>query len=176
MEINKDEFKVGDRVINLQLGCGVILESDESDKNMPYRIKYDNGIILWEGSINCVKEGVVSKYDNLKSRITALNNGWDKEADDIIQEIYTSNKRHYHIVIGIDNDAHIHIVDGDFSKIGKSVCEPLSYDSQCTKLSAFKQALLWLLDHSDIKKDLVGQKVRAEIEGKIYKVIVLEEK
>jgi len=65
-----------------------------------------------------VKEVPMSKYQELKERIENLENGWDKEADDILRELKFFDK-----------------------------------SLQCEKLKAFKQALFWLLDHSDIKDE-----------------------
>jgi hypothetical protein len=48
---------------------------------------------LWAGNCSCqlkwelVKEGAMDKYTELKQRIEALKNGWDKEADDILDVI-----------------------------------------------------------------------------------------
>jgi len=42
-------------------------------------------------------------------------------------------------------------------------------------MKAFKNTLLWLLDHSNIKKDLTGTEQKIEIGGKTYKAWILEE-
>jgi len=35
----------------------------------------------------------MSKYNELKNRIEALNNGWDREADDIIEDIISGSEK-----------------------------------------------------------------------------------
>lgn len=59
-------------------------------------------------------------------------------------------------------------ITGDWAK------NEFPFSSQCQKLQAFKDALLWLLDHSDIKKDLVGETKQIEIDGTVYKAKILE--
>lgn len=91
----------------------------------------------------------MSKYDELKQRIEALDNGWDKEADDVIRELEVR----YYISISTKIDG-VEIQDNNREKI-----EYFGYNTQCEKLTAFKNALLWLLDHSDIKKDEKQEKI-----------------
>jgi len=101
--------------------------------------------------LELAKEDSVSKYDELKQRIDNVT-GWDKEADDILQEIHMGNKRNRRwILIDIDNSGWIQVRDCDGEK--QIIRVKLPYSDQCEKLSAFKEALLWLLDHSGIKKD-----------------------
>jgi len=108
----------------------------------------------------------ITKYEELKSRIEALSNGWDKAADDVLVEIGRASD--YRISIPTWNNLH-----GDGIKISgdwdRTVCANFVYSGQCEKHSAFKKALLWLLDHSDIKKDdsdLKADKIK-ELEGKL---------
>jgi hypothetical protein len=111
----------------------------------------------------------MSKRDELKTRIEKLQ-GWTKEADDILQE-FKSIHLHYAIYIPLDLSGHIFIVNrGDSNKH----LQGFSFDNQCQKNSAFKSALMWLLDKAHPEEQLVGKEVRAEIEGKTYKVKVLE--
>lgn len=109
-----------------------------------------------------------SKYDELKRRIEALDDGWNAEANEILQEINAP----YQLIIPT------HDKDGDISILGYKVSSTFSgerrygqasnfyFDSQCEKMSAFKQALIWLLDHSDIKKDDKEDKIK-ELEDKV---------
>ena len=100
----------------------------------------------------------MSKYDELKNRIKALHNGWDKEADDILNEIADKNKMHYYINIGTSSkNGSIEIQDNTSTKMS----DYFNFKSQCEKMKAFKQALMWLLDHSEIKKDEKQDKIKA---------------
>ncbi len=107
----------------------------------------------------------MSKYEELKERIEALENGWDKEADDLLKEIIGKER----CVIEFHNNNRVIEVGYYRDFLGGT----FKYTSQCEKMSAFRNILLYLLDHSDIKKNLVGREVKAEIEGKIYQVKVL---
>jgi hypothetical protein len=90
----------------------------------------------------------MSEYEKLKSRIEALDDGWNKEADDILQEI----QKHYphRVDITICQD----IWNTNECPTGQVEVnrQPLYffYHSQCEKLTVFKQTLMWLLDHSTI--------------------------
>ncbi len=119
-------------------------------------------------------ENAMSKYDELKSRIEGVE-GWDKEADDILQEM----GKEFTLENGISKSAYIEIPTSQIGNImifdaTKKEIKRFYFSSQCEKLSAFKKALMWLLDHSDIKKTIVGTEVKADIEGKTYKVRILE--
>jgi len=103
------------------------------------------------------KEDTMSKYDELKGRIEALDDGWNKEADDVLQEI----QGEYYLLIGASNYIGISRTVLESSRVAD-----FYYNSQCGKMTAFKQALIWLLDHSSIKKDEKKFKIR-EIEDKI---------
>ena len=105
----------------------------------------------------------MSKYDEIYSKIDALNDGWNKEADDVLREM---SKGKYGPALQISfvhagGDAGI----GDVRIYDKSedIFKPdefFRYNSQCEKMSAFKKALHCLLDHSDIKKDEKGDKIK----------------
>ena len=115
----------------------------------------------------------MSKYENLKQRIEALDDGWNKEADDLLEEIMDKSDRVRWIELPTTSEGdYIFINDSD----DKHLWTSKKINSQCQKMEAFKDALLWLLNHSNIKKDLAGQEIDAEIEGKIYKVKVIEKK
>ena len=126
---------------------------------------------------NLVKEVSMSKYDELKGRIEGLKNGWDKNADDIIREIFPSVggskgfMYYLNIPMWFEISTSIDIRNKD-----NDISERFYYANQCSKMSAFKSALLWLLDHSKIKKEknLVGTEQKVEIEGKVYKARILE--
>ena len=159
------KFKVGDRVKVIETnventkkyrGYGVVKKIFDNGKGYPYLVKFNNfNLQLWSEV-----EGHMSKYDELKERIEEwfdkacnLGGGWDKEADDILQEIYrNSNNTYYALAIGVRDsggEQNIDILLGT-SRINQKT---FYYNSQCQKLSALKQTFVWLLDHSDIKKD-----------------------
>ena len=101
---------------------------------------------LWSDDVQLIKEATMSsKYEILKQRIEALDNGWDKDADDIRN--------------GFDLLTSIRIQDDATSGYGYILVstnredKTFDFKNQCEKMSAFKSALLWLLDHSDIKKE-----------------------
>ncbi len=126
------------------------------------------------------KEAEMSKYDELKKRIAAVT-AWDEEADNIMQEMLNPKDRYYICMPTFNSNPsgsgsrEISIFRNNAFPSLADKKESFSYSSQCEKLDAFKKALMWLLDNSDIKKDIVGQEVKADIEGKIYKVKVLKE-
>lgn len=108
----------------------------------------------------------MSKYEYLKQRIEALDDGWNKDADDIIKKVSKGKT-----LLIIDNRQH----DSN-SRINIYKSNPISFkwndpsavatfrfnnSNQCEKMEAFKKALLWLLDHSGIKK--VDKKREARI-------------
>lgn len=189
-------FKIRDRVIFVkwsnerkwEKGYGAEIGKIaviEGISGKDYKIKFLGEVcIVYVTSEQLQKVGETNMYDELKERIEAVE-GWDKEADNILQEIGvmyfidipTTNK------LG-RNDGTISIATAKMENPLELKCpRPIKeskvladfyYTDQCEKLQAFKDALMWLLDHSDIKKDIVGEEVKAEIEGKIYKVKVLE--
>ena len=114
---------------------------------------------LYSNVKKLLKEDSMSKYDKIKQRIEALDNGWTKEADDVITEINPNGNRGKTISIpawDVQHGYYIEILDGN-----KKGLKQFDYSTQCEKLDAFKKALLWLLDHSNIKKDERQEKVEA---------------
>ena len=113
----------------------------------------------------------MSKYQELKERIEALDNGWDKEADDILQTLYREGvgraSNYWTMQISIRNGVN----SGDCQEIKiinhkRDVVAEFQYSSQCEKNDALKSAFLWLLDHSDIKKNPKQEKIE-KLEGKL---------
>ncbi len=160
---------VGDHRFNAAKGERGIITRVRIDNPFPYMVALDGnfrGFLFRDSEL--IKESIMSKYDELKSRIENVE-GWDKEADDIIQEI----GREYEIQFEQDATSRY----GSMTIWRRSYSDDkgyFKYTSQCDKLEAFKKALMWLLDHSDIKKTIVGTEVKADIEGKTYKVRILE--
>ena len=116
----------------------------------------------------------MSKYEELKQRISKVE-GWTKEADDILKEIVPSiTSGPYRISIPVwheDGINDIRIIKTHTLTVDKC----FDYSSQCQKNEAFKKALMWLLDQSDIKKDLSGTTQKVTIEGKTYEAEIIRE-
>lgn len=171
-------FRVGDRVkiieniFGLSDNDGVLEEIDE--RGTPYRVQTKFGI-MWAKKLELISGGDMDKYAELKGRIEAVQ-AWDKEADNILDEIGLVEGVHYSIQIATHNTENelfrnVILRTGDNGSIETT----FPYTSQYSKLSAFKKALMWLLDHSDIKKTLVDTEQKVEIEGKVYKARILSE-
>lgn len=165
-----ERFKVGDRVRIIDvcsssahyrenkreiddIGQIIILDVIEEKKDLPEGFYYiESGSLFIRGAkLELVERSApMSKYTELKQRIENLNNGWDKEADDILQEL---SKTEYYLCIKCLNEATIFRTTIEIQNNGRHLLEEFYFSSQCEKLKAFKSALLWLLDHSNIKKD-----------------------
>jgi len=115
-----------------------------------------------------VEEEVMSKYSELKERIEGLNDGWNKDADDILKEIYDITNVHFAIKIGIGHNANIYLYKDVYQ------VTQFRYISQCQKNSAFKKAVLYILDNSSIKDD--KEPIRKEIAELRKKLEELERK
>lgn len=174
------KFRVGDKWENKNWADVVTIEGID-EKGDP--ITKERGSFFKDTLLDNYKlierSEPMSKYDELKQRIEAVK-GWGKEADDLLQEIGFKGR-----LLIDDNcnnqDGNILIIThgtraikGCLSITGDVKAE-FFYHSQCQKLAAFKQALMWLLDNSDIKKTIVGSEQKVEIEGKVYKAKIIEE-
>lgn len=176
-------FKVGDKVKNISdkdtditIGHFYTLIKDEVNEEIFF--KDDDNDKRHRPKKHYKKlENTMTKYDELVDRIDNVT-GWDKEADDITTELYKSTKHLGYLQISIPLDYNrtaFHIIKWDSQGSWKEIAT-FAFEGQGEKLSAFKQALMWLLEHSSIKeKTLVGKEVKAEIEGKVYKVKIVEE-
>ena len=110
--------------------------------------------------------GTMSKYQDLKERIGRVE-GWTKEADDILQEIYQNSSISHELQV---HKEKVWVWEGN-NWISLNFVDK----SQCERNNLFKEGLMILLDHSDIKKDIVGTDQKIEIEGKTYKARIVEE-
>jgi len=112
---------------------------------------------------------------SLRERIEALNNGWDKEADDILEELDKAiGKRWcYRLSIPIWNLKYNQGIE--VSETGKTV-RSFRFISQCEKNQAFKDALLWLLDKSGLEESVVGKMYYDPQYGKIFEVRSVKKK
>lgn len=173
------EFKVGDRV-KVTVDCSGCVPGDVYIvfEHNGYLYVHPKGEIESMGQSACscqyswIKQGETM---SLRKRIEALNNGWDKEADDILGEIQSK----------VDNCEYVR-VSAYYQKEKKelhnkitvnlgSTQESFNYTSQCSKMTAFKDALLWLLDKSGLEGRKKGDTIKIESEGKTYKVKIIEE-
>ena len=172
------KFKVGDRVRVVVGGSGVSF-LDVGKKT----------IVTEVGGKYAIKSAVKTKdfknenYDDwideesfelamtLKQRIEALNNGWDKEADNILQEIYESKMNTwYSLQIPCHNKEPNYKNSISIQK-GETGCvvRQCYFTSQCSKNRAFKDALLWLLDKSGLEKEAKeGDCAEVEVDGKRF--------
>lgn len=168
------KFKVGDRVLDKDncICCNGTVQIIKSIENNSCKFIDRN-----DECTDMYKHLKKEKPMSLRSRIEALKNGWDKEADDILQEMGFTNKKEKHYY-------KIEVGTGAICiKYGKLGCgwdfmgkgETFEYNSQCEKLQAFKDALLWLLDKSGLEEHKKGDTIKIEEDGKIYKVEILEE-
>ena len=107
----------------------------------------------------------MTKYEELKRDIEGLENGWDKDADDVLQELNVNSTRFYSIDIEIRND---HAIVGYLDiKHNHENVQRFEFHNQCEKMDAFQKALLYLLDHSDIKKTTEREDKILELESKL---------
>lgn len=113
---------------------------------------------------------------SLRNRIEALDDGWNKEADDILQEIISGfgETKTFHIEIWVNSNSNS---GGMCLKdcYGKVLFPLKKHDSQCERNDRFKEILLWLLDKSGLERHKKGDTIKIESEGKTYKVKIIEE-
>ena len=104
----------------------------------------------------------MSKHKELKARIEALENGWDSDADDIREEVKGEHSlviwegQSCGGIIQILKNAPINLY---WQKTNALVTFDFDPHMRCQKMVAFKKALIWLLDHSDIKNDETQEKI-----------------
>jgi len=123
-----------------------------------------------EGTLKLHKKG---EPMSLRSRIEALDNGWDKEADDILQEVQGNYKLR---VLQDKEYGWVQTFAPNKSIIeSNDRIEEYRFDNQCEKMTAFKDALLWLLDKSGLEGYKKGDTIKIESEGKTYQVKILKE-
>ena len=177
------KYRVGDRV-----KC---IYEDYPDR--PYKkgwtgkfTEFGEGDFAWvewdNGTANCIHldrltniGGKMNKYEELKNRIEALDNGWDKDADDILKDLDIQ----YRIIISQDRGGGSgDVVVKQYFTLSEGYQNPdkcFDFRGQCAKNKAFKDAFLWLLDHSDIKKEEEKPETMIEIKGKKYSASTIQE-
>ena len=158
-----NEIKVGDRVKqvrNIYPPESPYVRITRIEGRSVYHIHdgstVENSTSAVDSFVPITEEGTVDKYTELKQRIEGLKNGWDKEADDILKEIndgYPTTPIHISSYIGAAGNMEVRGTDrGD-------ILQTTHFGNQCNKLTTFKSTLLWLLDHSSIKKDERQEKI-----------------
>ncbi len=171
--------------------CIIIeLETEASEDKREFRVEWDEYSRCRFTKDQLQKENSMSQYETVKAKIDAWyshaqnsEGGWDKDFDDILQEIIEKNEDRYYILISTHNN-EIASIDCRMVKIYKNNCSSnlnfqavmeFAYDSQCEKLTVLRDAASWLLDNSEIKKSIVDTVQKIEIKGKIYKARIIEE-
>ena len=192
LHLFKLDFKIGDKVKVIKKGIsygsekyfdksGTILEI-KSISYKPYCALNINGIKttheIYLDEIKLLEKlDTISKYGSLVHRILSLNDGWNKEADDILNEIIgeTGNGRSIISIPCLSRaDSGICVEKGNWNLINKD-SPYFPYKTQCEKNSAFQKALLWILDHANIKEDMVGTTKKIKIEDKVYEAKIVRE-
>ncbi len=158
-ELEPFSFKVGDYVEIVKVEHGG--RHKVGDRDYITEV-FSNGVRVGKGLVNnysetelkLIKGGSAMCEKSLRDRIEALP-GWTKEADDLLREMMSfGNSSNYVTNWEINNENHdkgfIRVYFGIKSAENKN--EVFYFDSQYSKLRAFKDALLWLLDKSGLEK------------------------
>lgn len=157
------EFKVGDRVrvVKVKEGTARLGDTGIVIDNCNWINDRDNDHYGIEKMLyDLIKIGEpISKYSDLKERIEALDNGWTKEADDIIQELTNFSCITSYINIWQNQGCLSGGIELKLSKMGSKCGNLFTFETQCEKHKVFQKALLWWLDHSDIKKQDHSQEI-----------------
>lgn len=161
-EMNRQIGKTG-TIETVIADYGVYIDFEDKNYESAYAFPFE--------SLKLITEAKMS----IKDRIEALT-GWDKEADDILGDVI--KKTNYALVVKYyyDGSGDFLIYEGSLVEkdLMSGYIQPFGFSSasQCSRLRAFKDALLWLAEKAGT---IVGKEVKADIEGKIYKVKVIEE-
>lgn len=163
------KFQVGDRIKALNNtsrfyargDLGTITSVGKSDCVVQFDVPYykkDGKWFIDHGNFTKIGDSKMNKYDELKGRIEALDDGWNKDADNLYNEIRNGEWSE----ITVRDRKH----DGEikvrrYTKFSKEYKKEFKFDSQCSKNRAFKKVLLWFLDNSAIKKDEKAEKIKA---------------
>ena len=171
------KIKVGDRIrINLDsydiTNCQFLGECGRVDYIAGEKfasVMFDSGKST--GGINLrectkIRGGSMSKYQELKERIEEnrrSEKGWGREFDDILEKIFPKiPDDFYSIIISTWKPTGLNLIGivkyhSSYGN-GEEVVS-FKYTSQCSKNTALHDAALWLLDHSNIKKDEKADKI-----------------
>jgi len=159
----EEEFEVGERVRIVEDNIGGEYSGEKgtiisviSNYAYPYLISCEKDGIKIYCKVEKLKEDKMTKYEELKRRIEALDDGWNKSCDDILMELKDLHEE-YALYIPLDNNGYIYLVDRGSANTHK---QGFHYATQCEKMVALRQALHYLLDHSSLKvKDKKQQKI-----------------
>ncbi len=110
---------------------------------------------VWEQELTLICK--IGETMTTRNRINNLNNGWDKDADDVLQEIGKGYAISATCVPLNPSYISIRKTQSPSVKVGNYISYKLlarfPYTSQCSKITAFKDALLWLLEKSELEKE-----------------------
>jgi len=156
-----DKFRVGEEVVVIKAHPFGVLSSEykKGDKAIyegKDTFRMVDGYPQTNNSMDCFTKLGNSMYEQLAERIEQIE-GWDKETDDILQEINAP----YNIMISstdkkIEYDSFVYLIgygeESTYYEENRGCRIKFPYHSQYEKLQAFKDALKWLLDNSSIPK------------------------
>jgi len=172
------EFKKGDRIKQIRFVSSFENPYAVVTGVLGNSIRHKHDGCEGEGStmkenLILVEESKMSKYQELKERIKNVQ-GWGKEADDIISEMRMKDAFSIDVKMCWNEykNSNEGYMEAYLSGEDANPFKEFHFKTQCEKLEAFKLALLWLLDHSDIKKDENHIKI---MQLKVRKSIVCSE-
>ena len=184
------EFRVGDKVRCIEKGRDGL---EEGNIYTIIGIDVHGDVSLGELVTNPWRErrfikagGHMTKHQIIKGKIESWyqkaqgkGGGWDKELGDIMQEISAPyNLLIPTFVIYNNYKGYIYIIgygkSSIYSRGSRTSEHEFHFSSQCGKLTALRDAVLWLLDNSDIPKSLVGKTAEVEVDGQKYEAKLLK--
>lgn len=158
---------------------GKITGIDDSGKERPYVVTIPGSCCSFrKDQLKLIKRGeAMSKYDEFEMRIEKVT-AWDKNMDDLLREMSPSsqfNGRWHCLAITGKDSGWVRILNyiGKEDRYKEVTC--FEHIDQCGKLKAVKEALMWFLDHSDIKKSIVGTKQEIKLKGIVYEAEIIRE-
>ncbi len=172
------KFRVGDRVkrigkgdssVGMYFGNTYTIRKQADDDPHFFYLKETGDEIWIDDLFKLVIGGTMSKYNDLKERISNVV-GWTKKTDDIIREMCKNGKIYDFVIIthgdGVGGRICLFSYQGKGRNIYSEEEVMFVFSHQYSKNDAFKKALMWLLDHSDIKKDEKAEKI-AELQDRM---------
>ena len=177
-----DKFEVGDEVEFINDSC---LVGQRGDRKIVCKVDvegstffrdgrccafpYDHLKLISKGGNKMSKYEVKFIYEELKQEIEAMNGNTSlQKFGELLLKVGQTGK---YLVLPT-------IIGRSFAIEGVSpgsIEMSAPFNSPCDAIPALKKCFMWLLDHSDIKKDIVGTEQKIEIDGKTYKAKIVEE-